>query len=209
MTWSSSPTSAKRVSDGEAAVEVQVLEPTAEVVLNAADLEVHQARLVGAGARSVEVTVDYRPEEEQLVLGAPETLAPGPWRLELRFSGRLNDRLRGFYRSKFRAQTAKRPGWRQRSSSPPTPAGPSRAGTNPTCKAIFEVTLIVDRGRRRFLQRPDRPTSVGGRQDGAPASPPPCRCPPTWWPSSSARFELDRDDRRGRRPSAHRLHARA
>ena len=77
-----------------------MLEATDEVVLNAAELEVSEARLVGADGRGIEVTVTYRPEEEQLVLGTPEALAPGPWRLDLRFAGRLNDRLRGFYRSK-------------------------------------------------------------------------------------------------------------
>ena len=89
--------------DGEAAVEVEVLEATDEVVLNAAELEVSEARLVGADGRGIEVTVTYRPEEEQLVLGTPEALAPGPWRLDLRFAGRLNDRLRGFYRSKYKS----------------------------------------------------------------------------------------------------------
>ncbi len=140
------PDFSKACFDGEAAVEVQVLEPTAEVVLNAADLEVHQARLVGAGARSVEVTVDYRPEEEQLVLGAPETLAPGPWRLELRFSGRLNDRLRGFYRSKFKGADGQET-WLAATQFESTDARRAfPCWDEPDLKATFGVTVVAEDG---------------------------------------------------------------
>ena len=202
------PDFSKACFDGEAAVEVQVLEPTAEVVLNAADLEVRQARLVGAGARSVEVTVDYRPEEEQLVLGAPETLAPGPWRLELRFSGRLNDRLRGFYRSKFKGADGEET-WLAATQFESTDARRAfPCWDEPDLKATFGVTVVAEDGltvlgnareisserhRRRQTAHPLRPHHADVDLHSGRRHRP---------------LRAGRDEGRGRRPSAHRLRAR-
>jgi puromycin-sensitive aminopeptidase len=132
--------------DGEAAVKVEVLEATAEVVLNAAELEVSQARLVGADDRSIEVTVTYRHEEEQLVLGAPEALAPGPWRLDLRFAGRLNDRLRGFYRSKYKSKDGQET-WLAATQFESTDARRAfPCWDEPDFKATFGVTVVAEDG---------------------------------------------------------------
>ncbi len=132
--------------DGEAAVEVEVLEATAEVVLNSADLEVSEAHLTGAGDRRVEVTVNYRPEEEQLVLRATEALAPGRWRLDLRFAGLLNDRLRGFYRSKYKGKDG-RETWLAATQFESTDARRAfPCWDEPDFKATFGVTVVADDG---------------------------------------------------------------
>ena len=132
--------------DGEAAVEVEVLEATDEVVLNAAELEVSEARLVGADGRGIEVTVTYRPEEEQLVLGTPEALAPGPWRLDLRFAGRLNDRLRGFYRSKYKSKDGEET-WLAATQFESTDARRAfPCWDEPDFKATFGVTVVAEDG---------------------------------------------------------------
>ena len=81
--------------DGEATVAVTVNEPTAEVVLNAADLDVREARFIGGDGEPVGTAITYRSEEEQVVLQAEQLLSVGAWQLHMRFSGRLNDQLRG------------------------------------------------------------------------------------------------------------------
>lgn len=192
--------------DGEAAVEVEVLEATAEVVLNSADLEVSEAHLTGAGDRRVEVTVNYRPEEEQLVLRATEALAPGRWRLDLRFAGLLNDRLRGFYRSKYKGKDG-RETWLAATQFESTDARRAfPCWDEPDFKATFGVTVVADdgltvlgnareivRGRRRrqtphpFRRHPADVHLHSGRRHRA--------------------VRTERDDRGGRRPVAHRLRA--
>ena len=103
--------------------------------------------------------------------------------------GVLNDKLRGFYRSTFTDESGGRPApsppprWR-----PPTPGGPSRAGTSrtarPSSRSPWWSTMAwPPTPTRRWSTRPPE----GTRRAGC-ASPPPWRCRPTWWPSSWGRW---------------------
>ena len=84
--------------DGTVVIETTVVEPTDRITCNAAELVVHEAMAVVADRRiPLSVTVDEA--DQQLHLDASEPWAVGPLRLEVSFSGILNDRLRGFYRS--------------------------------------------------------------------------------------------------------------
>jgi len=124
---------------GEESVFVTIREPVTEMVLNAAELQVHQVSIqYGQGVTlKGEATLDAEAERARLTF--PEPLRPGPWRLFLQFSGILNDKLHGFYRStygedkilaatQFEATDARRafPCWDE-----------------PDFKAVFQVTLVV------------------------------------------------------------------
>ncbi len=91
--------------EGRVRVDVEVLERTDRVVLNAVGLEVHAATVAAGGAGGAGVPVAGRlrpvPEEEQVVLELPGPLAPGPAVLDVRFGGPLGEEMRGFYRSRF------------------------------------------------------------------------------------------------------------
>ncbi|WCO65932.1 M1 family metallopeptidase [Iamia majanohamensis] len=85
---------------GEVAIDVEVVEATGEVVLNAVELTVDEAWVVRDGARTdAEVALDEEAERATLTLPTP--LPEGPATVHLRFAGILNDKLRGFYRSTF------------------------------------------------------------------------------------------------------------
>ena len=141
-----SPDFARAGFDGEAAIEIEVREATDKLVLNAADLEVSEARVARDGDGGTAVAVSYRPEEEQLVLEAPEPLEPGTWRLDLRFSGQLNDMLRGFYRSKFRAEGGKET-WLAATQFESTDARRAfPCWDEPDMKATFAVTIVAEDG---------------------------------------------------------------
>lgn len=84
--------------DGTVVIETTVVEPTDRITCNAAELVVHEAMAVVAERRiPLSVTVDEA--DQRLHLDASEPWAVGPLRVEVSFSGILNDRLRGFYRS--------------------------------------------------------------------------------------------------------------
>jgi len=84
--------------DGTVVIETTVVEPTDRITCNAAELVIHEAMAVVAERRiPLSVTVDEA--DQRLHLDASEPWAVGPLRVEVSFSGILNDRLRGFYRS--------------------------------------------------------------------------------------------------------------
>ena len=129
---------------GDEWVEIDILEPVSDIVLNAAELEVATASLElpnGETINAGELALDE--DTDRLALRFPQEAPPGPAVLRLSFSGILNDQLRGFYRShyadadgndrylattQFEATDARRafPCWDE-----------------PSVKAEFEVTLVA------------------------------------------------------------------
>jgi puromycin-sensitive aminopeptidase len=136
----------RAVFSGEETVTVTVLEPVTEVVLNAVDLEVAAVAAEPAEGPAVVGTAALDPGAERARLLFAEPLAPGPWRLTLRFTGVLNDRLHGFYRSTYTdAQgSAHVIAATQFESTDARRAFP--CWDEPALKAVFAVTLVVPDG---------------------------------------------------------------
>ena len=81
---------------GRVAIDVRVAEPTETIVLNAVELEILAARIGDA-----EVPWSLDATTERLTLTAPSALEAGDTVVTIEFTGTLNDKLRGFYRSTF------------------------------------------------------------------------------------------------------------
>jgi puromycin-sensitive aminopeptidase len=87
---------------GHVAIELEIISPLNEIVCNAAELEVSDATLRPTGSNdAVELEVRLDARLERVVFSPPTELEPGPYVLECAFAGVLNDKLRGFYRSRF------------------------------------------------------------------------------------------------------------
>ncbi len=129
---------------GEETVTLVITEATREIVLNAIELAIDHAEIVGDSGGPLPATVTLEPATERCRLTFAESLAPGTWRLKIVFRGTLNDKLRGFYRStykdaggathtlaatQFEATDARRafPCWDE-----------------PAFKAVFAATLVID-----------------------------------------------------------------
>jgi puromycin-sensitive aminopeptidase len=82
---------------GEVDIVVDVQEATSSVVLNAAELEIQSATVGGAQASSISLD----EELTRATLEFDSELQPGKTMISLKFTGILNDKLRGFYRSRF------------------------------------------------------------------------------------------------------------
>ena len=128
---------------GTEVVTVEVVEPTDRVVLNAIELDIHEAWLVlGAGHR-VEAEVEYDVKAQRAVLALAEEVPAGRAELHSRFSGILNDQLRGFYRSSFTDVE----GREQLIATTQFEATDARRAfpcwDEPDFKASFGVTLVV------------------------------------------------------------------
>jgi len=131
---------------GEETITVTVLEPVSEIVLNAADLAIQSAAMQDSAGMVVEgsVALDTPAERARLLFPAPIT--PGEWRLRLRFTGVLNDRLHGFYRSTYKDAT----GTAHTMAATQFESTDARRGfpcwDEPAFKAVFGVTLVVPEG---------------------------------------------------------------
>ena len=124
---------------GSVGVDIDVVEPVGEIVLNAAELEIAGGDLDGVALAGV----DYDAEHERAVLRLGEPVSAGAARLNLSFTGTLNDQLRGFYRSTFTDDDGEERviATTQFESTNARRAFP--CWDEPDFKAVFEVTLVV------------------------------------------------------------------
>src|SRR6266480_1111907 len=88
--------------EGHEAITVTVHEPVTEIILNAKELEVLDGSLEAADGSAIDLEkVVLDAGSERVTLGLADTATPGEWSLRLRFRGTLNDRMVGFYRSRY------------------------------------------------------------------------------------------------------------
>jgi puromycin-sensitive aminopeptidase len=129
---------------GEETIELEVAEATSSVTLNAIELDIQACRMTsGNGDPITPRATTFDETAETATFEFEADIPAGRARLELKFTGELNDRLLGFYRSsytdvdgserylattQFEATDARRafPCWDE-----------------PSTKATFDVTLLV------------------------------------------------------------------
>ncbi len=129
--------------DGLEIINIEIAEATSEIILNADELQIHSATLIKDGRSAGAASITLNSERETATLSFADSISPGEAQLDLRFTGALNDKLRGFYRSQyvnpegevsylattqFEATDARRafPCWDE-----------------PACKATFQLTLNI------------------------------------------------------------------
>ncbi len=133
---------------GHVVIDATVSEEAATVVLNAAELGVDSVKLDGAD-------VAFRLEEatERIIVEHP--VVPGPVSLELTFTGTLNDKLRGFYRSTYTDSD----GTLQVIATTQMQATDCRRAfpcfDEPDFKAVFDVTLVIEPGLMAVSNGPE------------------------------------------------------
>ncbi len=124
---------------GEETIDVRVLEATAGVTLNAIELEFQDAEIF-AGNATQKATATTDAKREMATLAVPRPLLSGPAKLHIRFTGTLNDKLRGFYLA--RANNRK---YAVTQFEPTDARRAFPSFDEPALKATFDITLIVDK----------------------------------------------------------------
>jgi puromycin-sensitive aminopeptidase len=129
---------------GSGQIQVTVHEPVTEIVLNVKELDLGDASL-RSGDRWVDVEkVVLDAEAERVTLTLAETAEPGEWILALQWSGTLNDRLSGFYRSTYEHDGEDEPRVIATTHFEATDARMAfPCWDEPDLKAVFGVTLVV------------------------------------------------------------------
>jgi len=128
---------------GEETVDVIVREATAEVVVNALELEIKSVA-AERGGNSIAGQIELEPSRERAHFKFPSILETGDWKLKISFSGILNDKLHGFYRSQYPDFDGKThiAATTQFESTDARRAFP--CWDEPELKASYKVMLVID-----------------------------------------------------------------
>jgi len=130
--------------EGDLSIHVIVKKETNEIVLNYADIVVHSATLTADDTQTA--TISYQEEEEKVIFTFPANLKPGKAVLKLKYTGILNDKMKGYYRSKYVVNGEERyMGTTQFEAPDARRAFP--CWDEPEHRAIFSITLIVPPNR--------------------------------------------------------------
>ena len=129
---------------GEETVAVTIHEPVTEITLNAAELAITRATMTAVDGQTIAGTVRLDEINERATITFPHMLTPGQGQLYLQFSGILNDKLHGFYRSTYKDATGqeKMLASTQFESTDARRAFP--CWDEPALKAVFQSTLVID-----------------------------------------------------------------
>ena len=128
---------------GQETVDIQVLEATSQIVVNVVDLEIQSCSLSRDGEASLEAACSLDKDAETLTLDFGSAISPGSASLNIAFTGELNDKLRGFYRSQYQDPdgVTRSLATTQFESTDARLAFP--CWDEPAKKASFQVTLII------------------------------------------------------------------
>ena len=128
---------------GRVAIDIEILQPTESIVLNAAELAITSCRVESSGGEASPSSTALDEKAETASFAFDSALPVGPARLEIEFTGELNDRLRGFYRSRYTDMQ----GEERHLATTQFEATDARRAfpcwDEPSMKATFEVTLVV------------------------------------------------------------------
>ena len=125
---------------GEETIELTLAQPANAITLNAIEIKFVQVTAQSAG-KTMPAEVSLDPNKQQATFHLPQTLVAGPVSLNIKFTGILNNELRGFYLSK----TAKRNyAVTQFEATDARRAFP--CFDEPAMKATFNVSLTISKG---------------------------------------------------------------
>ena len=131
---------------GRETIVLTITEATSVIILNAVDLAISSVTLEGASSTRLEATVKLEDSTQRCHLTFSQSVAPGEWRLHLTFQGKLNDHLRGFYRSTYKDHA----GVTHTMAATQFEATDARRAfpcwDEPDFKAVFATTLVIDPG---------------------------------------------------------------
>ena len=132
--------------DGEVTIDLDVVEDTKSITLNTVEIEIHETKVTSGSntiASSPKVTTD--DEAQTTKIEFDQAIPAGSKaKLHHKFTGILNDKMAGFYRSSHKGENGEEK-WLATTQMEPTDARRAfPCFDEPALKATFTVTLVAD-----------------------------------------------------------------
>ena len=96
----------KFTTHGKVIVDLEVLKPAQEIILNALDLEITHAILLGKPDVTLKPKLDLG--KQTVTLKLPQPLRPGNYRLALEFNGQIGEQAQGLFYVRYAAPSGKK-----------------------------------------------------------------------------------------------------
>ncbi len=159
------PNLEKFTTRGSETVDIEVLKPVKEIVLNAAEMEVTRATLSdlkATNANDVALKRRLNLGKETVTLKSPKEIKPGKYRLSLEFTGQIGEQAQGLFYVNYAAPSGKK-------VMLGTQMEPSDARRmfpcwdEPVYRAIYELTVVLPQKHKAISNMPiERETRLAG-----------------------------------------------
>ncbi len=126
--------------DGDEKIDLTLTKPTDTITLNAVEIDFHEVTIT-AGGQTQTAKVSSDAKNEMATFTVDKQLPAGPAVVNIKFTGHLNDKLRGFYLSTYKGKKYE---VSQMEATDARVAFP--CFDEPDYKATFAITAIVDKG---------------------------------------------------------------
>ncbi len=127
---------------GEETIYVKIEKPTKEITLHSSEIEILSVKFVVDNKKEIQGTISYDEKSETATFSFENSLSKGDGQIILTFNGILNDKMRGFYRSKYEVDgVSMHMAVSQFESTDARRAFP--CFDEPSLKAVFDVTLMI------------------------------------------------------------------
>ncbi len=144
---------------GKETINLEIKKSAKEIILNSADLTIKNAELNYKG-NNLKAKIKLENEKELLVLKFPGTIR-GRTKLTIEFTGKLNDNLLGFYRSKYKINN-KEKYLATTQFEAPYARRAFPCFDEPEYKATFDVTLKIDKNLKAISNTPVKEQKTEG-----------------------------------------------
>jgi len=132
--------------EGIETISIKIAKPTNKLTLHSKEIQIETASVLLKKEKIFSKEISYNEDAETVEFTFPKKIEKGTFNLTLVFKGILNDKMRGFYRSKYTIDnTVHHMATTQFEATDARRAFP--CFDEPAQKAIFNVSLIVKKGK--------------------------------------------------------------
>jgi len=155
------PDAEGRRFSGKVSIELEVLKPTSEIVLQALDLGFANSRLVDASGKAVALQFSVNEAEQTASFSAGRSLAPGKYTLSTDYTGLIGIQANGLFVLEYPTEAGRRKAlYTQFENSDARRFVPS--WDEPNFKATFDLTVNVPAGQMAVSNMPVKETRALG-----------------------------------------------